>query len=126
MGSVVSAGWLFGSYTVLRWNRLARMTLLRRVLLTSVVSAVALALMRQIFNPSDAVWLLHRSTQVVIFSGLTLWSVLMRLVLRRGILIPSAPRCVLVGDEYERAILCDAWRLTPRVSPFNCFPLPML
>ena len=44
-------GWLFGSYTVLRWHRLARMTLLRRVLLTSVVSAVALALMRQISIP---------------------------------------------------------------------------
>ena len=116
-------GWLFGSYTVLRWNRLARMTLLRRVLLTSVVSAVALALMRQIFNPSDAVWLLHRSTQVVIFSGLTLWSVLMRLLLRRGILIPSAPRCVLVGDEYERAILCDAWRLTPPREPLQLLSL---
>ena len=80
-------GWLFGSYTVLRWRRLPPQSLLQRVLVTGVVTAVGLALARQIANPADQVWLVHRSTQIVLLPGLMLWSTVARGLLRRGVLV---------------------------------------
>ena len=65
-------GWLFGSYTVLRWRRLPIPTLLQRVFLTGLVTAVGMALSRQLVNPSDQIWLVHRSTQIVLFPALML------------------------------------------------------
>ena len=106
-------GWLFGSYTVLRWRRLPIPTLLQRVFLTGLVTAVGMALSRQIVNPSDQIWLVHRSTQIVLFPALMLWSSLWRVLLRRGVLVPPSPVCVLVSDAEECSIVRRAWQLTP-------------
>ena len=50
-------GWLFGSYTVLRWRRLPSRILLQRLLITAVVTMIAVAVARWLINPSDQVWL---------------------------------------------------------------------
>ena len=47
-------GWLFGSYTVLRWRRLPQLLLLQRVLLTCVATLVVVAIARWVTNPLKA------------------------------------------------------------------------
>jgi len=112
-------GWLFGSYTVLRWRRLPTQSLLQRVLVTGVVVAVGMALLRQIVNPPDQIWLVHRSTQIVLLPSLTLWSALWRVLLRRGVIVPAPPACVLVSDGDERSIVRDVWQRTPPREPLQ-------
>ena len=46
-------GWLFGSYTVLGWRRLAFMLLLQRLLITAVVTLMVVAIARWLINPSE-------------------------------------------------------------------------
>lgn len=77
-------GWLFGSYTVLRWRRLPLNAVLQRVLITGVVTLVVVALARLLLNPAETVWLVHRSTQIAWLLPLMVWSLLMRGLLRRG------------------------------------------
>ena len=112
-------GWLFGSYTVLRWRRLPPWLLLQRVFVTGVVTAVGLALSRQMANPADQVWLVHRSTQIVLLPGLMLWSTVARGLLRRGVLVLPPPACVLVSDVDESVIVRQAWQLTPPREPLQ-------
>ena len=50
-------GWLFGSYTVLRWRRLSSILLAQRLLITAVATLVVVAILRWLLNPSDDVWL---------------------------------------------------------------------
>ena len=61
-------GWLFGSYTVLRWRRLTLLVLLQRLLITAVVTLMVVAIAR---------WLINRVTQfgwfTVGFSCCGLW-----------------------------------------------------
>ena len=47
-------GWLFGSYTVLRWRRLTLPVLLQRLVITAAVS-VMVAPARWVINPADGV-----------------------------------------------------------------------
>ena len=49
-----SLGWLFGSYTVLRWRRLSLPVLLQRLLLTAAVTLMIVAFSRWLISPSDA------------------------------------------------------------------------
>ena len=53
-------GWLFGSYTVLRWRQLTTPVLLQRLLITASVTLVVVAVARWLINPSDEVWLVSR------------------------------------------------------------------
>ena len=48
-------GWLFGSYTVLRWRSLELPVLLQRLLITAVVTLILVAFARRLTNPSDSV-----------------------------------------------------------------------
>jgi lipopolysaccharide/colanic/teichoic acid biosynthesis glycosyltransferase len=109
-------GWLFGSYTVLRWRRLPLAAVLQRVLITGVVTLVVVALARLLLNPPDAVWLVHRSTQAAWLLPLMLWSLLMRGLLRR---------VVLVGPPGELEPVLAAWRRTPTPvrQPLRCLSL---
>ena len=63
--SYLGLGWLFGSYTVLRWRNLPPVAVLQRVLITGLVTLIVVALARLFFNPADTVWLVHRSTQAI-------------------------------------------------------------
>ena len=58
-------GWLFGSYTVLRWRRLTLPVLLQRLVITATVSVLVVAVARWLINPADAVWLVYRRVQLV-------------------------------------------------------------
>ena len=116
-------GWLFGSYTVLRWLRLPPVAVLQRVLITAVVTVIMLALVRLLFNPEDSVWLVHRSTQAIWLPPLVLWSVLLRVLLRRGLLVPASPQLVLVGSPAEVQVVKAAWMRTTRHQRLRCLSL---
>ena len=116
-------GWLFGSYTVLRCRRLPPVAVFQRVFITGLVTAVVLALGRMIFNPADTIWLVHRSTQAIWLSLLMFWSVVLRVLFRRGILIPSAPRIFLVGSPEDVKSFLAAWERTPPRQSLRCISL---
>ena len=118
-------GWLFGSYTVLRWRRLPLAAVLQRVLITGVVTLVVVALARSLLNPAQTVWLVHRSTQAAWLLPLMLWSLLMRGLLRRGVLLPPEAQVALVGPPAELAPVLAAWRRTPTPvrQPLRCLSL---
>ena len=46
-------GWLFGSYTVLRWRRLAFPVLLQRLFITAIVTLMVVAIARWLVNPGE-------------------------------------------------------------------------
>ena len=117
-------GWLFGSYTVLRWRRLAFTVLLQRLLITAMVSLMVVAIARWLVNPGEEVWLVHRRLQVVWLGALTVWSLLIRVALRRGLLMPDAPRLLILASDEELAGMLQAWSrvaLPQRLEP--CSPL---
>ena len=121
-----SLGWLFGSYTVLRWRRLALSVLLQRLVITAVVSVIVVALARWVINPPDAVWLVHRRVQLVWMLALTGWALLVRLALRRGLLLPDAPRLLLLAQPNEIHTVLNAWRRVrhrQRLTPIDALRL---
>ncbi|QCH14999.1 sugar transferase [Synechococcus sp. CB0101] len=116
-------GWLFGSYTVLRWRRLPLNAVLQRVLITGVVTLVVVALARLLLNPAETVWLVHRSTQIAWLLPLMVWSLLMRGLLRRGVLLSPEAQVALVGPQPELELVLAAWRRTPVRQPLRCLSL---
>ena len=116
-------GWLFGTYTVLRWPQLPRLVVVRRVLLTGLATLLVVAVARWLANPPSSVWLVHRSTQLLLMLPLVGWSLLLRALIRRGLWLPSAPRWFLSGPCEEVQAVLEAWSRTPvRESPQ---PLPL-
>ena len=107
-------GWLFGTYTVLRWRQLALPVLLQRLLLTSVVTLMVVAIARWLINPGDEVWLVHRRVQLFWLGLLLVWSLLVRVGLRRGVLLPDAPRLLLLASEDEQEVILQSWRRVPQ------------
>ena len=119
-------GWLFGSYTVLRWRRLTMSVLLQRLVITAVVSVMVVAIARWLINPADAVWLVYRRVQFVWMLALTGWALLVRLALRRGLLLPDAPRLLLLAKPNDIHSVLTAWRRVPhrqRLSPVDALRL---
>ena len=57
-------GWLFGSYTVLRWRRLAFPVLLQRLLITTTVTFLVVLIASWSVNPGEEVWLVYWRVQV--------------------------------------------------------------
>lgn len=106
-------GWLFGSYTVLRWRNLAFPVLLQRLLLTSVVSLMVLAIARWLINPHQDVWLVHRRVQFLWLGLLCVWSLVVRLGLRRGVLVPDRPRLLLLAGHKEQEAILSSWLRVP-------------
>ena len=78
-------GWLFGSYTVLRWRRLPLPVLLQRLFITSFVTLMVVAIARWLFNPGDDIWLVHRRVQLLWIGVLSFWALLVRVCLRQGV-----------------------------------------
>ena len=107
-------GWLFGSYTVLRWRRLALPVLLQRLLITAAVTLMVVAIARWLINPSEAVWLVSRRVQLLWIGVLTLWALAVRVGLRRGLLLPEAPRMLLLANPQELDTVLRAWRRVPQ------------
>jgi lipopolysaccharide/colanic/teichoic acid biosynthesis glycosyltransferase len=112
-------GWLFGSYTVLRWRRLPLAAVLQRVVITGSVTLVVVALARLLLNPPDPVWVVHRSTQVAWLLPLMGWSLVVRGLLRRGVLLPPDAQVALVGPADELQPVLEAWQRTPVRQPLR-------
>ena len=115
-------GWLFGSYTVLRWRRLTLSVLLQRLLITALVTVMVVAIVRWIFNPDFAVWLVYRRVQLLWMFFLTAWALLVRLALRRGLLLPESPRLLLLSQQEEIDKVLQAWWQVPqrqRLAPVD-------
>ena len=119
-------GWLFGSFTLLRWRRLALPVLLQRLLITAVVTLMVVAIARWLINPTDAVWLVHRRVQLLWIGALTLWALAVRVALRRGLLLPDAPRLLLLAKPEETEIVLRAWRRVPQRQRLRSVELPAL
>lgn len=79
----ITCSWLFGSYTLLRWPRLAYGTLLLRLVVSSLATALLVVLAYWAFNLPTTFTLGHRRTQVLLLGGLSLWGLMVRLLLRR-------------------------------------------
>ena len=107
-------GWLFGSFTVLRWRNLSILVLIQRLLITSVAFLLTVAIVRWFLNPPLELWLVHRSVQTVWVGNLFVWSLLVRLGLRRGVLTPEMPSLLLLAGEDELSALMQAWRRVPQ------------
>ena len=115
----LSLGWLFGSYTVLRWRRLPSILLLQRVLLTSLITVLVLAVGRWILNPDEMVWLVYRRVQLVWMPLLTIWSFVVRIGLRRGLLLSAAPELLFLGSKSESEHVMRAWLAVPTWKPLQ-------
>ena len=107
-------GWLFGSYTVLRWRRLPSRILLQRLLITAVVTMIAVAVARWLINPSDQVWLVYRRVQFTWLFLLSIWAFGVRYGLRRGLLVPDRPRLLLLAPDQTSKAILNAWRRVPQ------------
>ena len=119
-------GWLFGSYTVLRWRRLTLLVLLQRLVITALVCVMVVAVARWLINPADTVWLVYRRVQLSWMLALTGWALLVRLALRRGLLIPDSPRLLLLAQQNEIPIVQAAWQRIPhsqRLTPVDALRL---
>jgi exopolysaccharide biosynthesis polyprenyl glycosylphosphotransferase len=116
-------GWLFGSYTVLRWRRLSLGALIQRILITGLTTFVLMAIVRFLANPPEQVWLVHRSVQAQWLLPLTTWSLLVRWLLRRGLIVPAEPKYLLVGEAAEVQPVLAAWTLTPPRMMLHCLAL---
>ncbi len=119
-------GWLFGSYTVLRWRRLTLPVLLQRLVITAVVSVMVMAISRWLINPADSIWVVDRSVQLVWMFVLTGWALLVRLALRRGLLLSESPRLLLLGQQNEIQRVLTVWQRIPhrqRLLPVDALRL---
>ncbi len=115
----LSLGWLFGTYTILRWPKLPKVVLIQRLLLTAAVSMIAVAIMRWLFNPSIEIWLLHRRVQFTWIIGITIWSFFIRLALHRGLFLPMPPRLLLLSHESETDLVQKAWQQVHHRAPLT-------
>ena len=106
-------GWLFGSFTVLRWRRLPLVVLLQRLLLTAVATLMLVAIVRWLVNPAVDIWIVHRRVQMVWISGVTAWVFLVRIGLRRGVFSKELPRLLLLAQPDEVDPIMHAWKRVP-------------
>jgi len=117
-------GWLFGSYTVLRWPDLRLPSVLRRLLTTSVVTLLAVILVRWAFNLPVSFSLAHRSTLALLLLPMTLWSLVLRLLFRQ---LSEGSQWQLVVPEALREQVAMEWRrqdlaVQPRVVSSEGWP----
>lgn len=80
----IACSWLFGSYTLLRWPRLAFGQLLVRLGVSALATALLVVLAYWTFNLPPTFTLGHRRTQLLLLGGLSLWGLAVRLLLRRA------------------------------------------
>ena len=119
-------GWLFGSFTVLRWRRLSVQVLFQRLIITAVATLMVVAVARWLFNPIDTVWLVHRRVQLLWIGLLSIWAFVVRISLRRGLLVPEAPKIFLLAQSHETDLIMSAWRRVPHRQPLHPVDPPSL
>ena len=77
--------WLFGSFTVLRWPRLRFSVLIQRLFISASVTFFVVIFASRIIHSED-VWLVQSQVQFAWLSLLAIWSLCVRIALRRGFL----------------------------------------
>ncbi len=111
-------GWLLGTYTVIGRPRLSRSTLIQRIGLCLLTTLMLVAILRWVINPPLDLWLVYRSSQISWLFPTSIWSLMVRVGLRRGALQSEEPKLVLVAPEDEALQALQAWKLTPtRIMP---------
>ena len=114
-------GWLFGSYTVSGWRRLAFTVLLQRLLITAIVCLIFVAIARWLVNPGDD-RLVNPLGPACRLGSLTAWSLLIRIALRRGLLLPDSLVFYCLVHDQEIAGILQAWvqvALAHRLKPIS-------
>ena len=107
-------GWLFGSYTVLRWQSLSCSVLSQRLLSTAAATLIVVSSARALIEPSEVVWLVHPLVLFSWFGALSLWVSLVRIGLRRGLLMPNATQIFLLVQPWEMDLVLSDWRRVPQ------------
>ncbi|MFZ9974420.1 MAG: hypothetical protein ACO3FK_09110, partial [Vulcanococcus sp.] len=79
-----SLGWLFGSYTLLKLQKPSWIQVVARLSSTTIVSLVVAVAYGYVFRLQITDILFFRNNLIPLFVLLTLWSGLVRLVLRRS------------------------------------------
>ena len=108
--------WLFGSYSVLQWRRISFHVLIQRLLITTTSNYIVVLIARWIFDPAPELWLVDIRFQFAWLSLLTTWSLLIRIVLHRGLLMPSTTRFILLSTEDEIESIIQAWTRIPTIQ----------
>lgn len=119
-------GWLFGSYTVLRWPWLRLRLVLLRLGITATATLAAVILLDWSLNLPASFSLTHRSTLLMLLGALTVWSLLLRLTLRwldrrwpqstwPLLTDPEHVRCIQLewARSYSPLSLPPGWRSVP-------------
>ena len=75
-------GWLFGSYTLLRWPRLLPGPLLLRLTAPALATLLAVILAAWLFHFPVSFTLGHRRIQLALLTGLSLWALGVRMLLQ--------------------------------------------
>ena len=109
-------GWLFGTYTVLRWRRVPLTILLQRIALTIIFVVLITAIAGWIFRAEESIWFLHRRVQFQYVFGISIWSLLVRLLLRRGNIWPESQKLLIIASDPEAKVILRAWRRVPQRS----------
>ena len=116
-------GWLFGSYTVLRWRRLAFPVLLQRFAYHCHLHSDGGCDCSLVCQSGEEVWLVSRRAQLVWVGAATAWShVDTNACHRRGLFLPEAPRLLLLASDDEIAGTLHAWSrvvLPQRLKPIS-------
>lgn len=118
--SYLLLGWLFGSYTVLRWPWLRLRLVALRLGLTAVATLATGILVDWALNLPDSVVLTHRSTLLMVVTLLTAWSLMVRLVLR-AVLRRLRPeqRWRLMANPAQVPQIQHEWKRTPFATPLS-------
>ena len=106
-------GWLFGTYTLLRWRQLPFSTLCQRLALNAFGTLVVIAILRWSVNHDAALWVFQRLNQLLWIGFSAFWSLLIRLALRRGLLQGDPPAIVCLISDPEARQVEREWALTP-------------
>ena len=87
------------------------------------------AIARWFLNVSNDLWLVNWKVQIIWLGSLTAWSLLTRIALRRGLLLPDAPRFLLLSIDKETSGILQIWSrvsLPQRLIPITPLALKQL
>jgi exopolysaccharide biosynthesis polyprenyl glycosylphosphotransferase len=115
--SYCTLGWLFGSYTLLKLQRVRWSQVLLRLGATSAGSMLVAALLEWSGRVSPEVTLLHRGNVIPAFALAAIWSGAWRWLLRRLPEGLSATRWLVVAQPNELTDLTKEWFRGPSSSP---------
>jgi len=107
-----SLSWLFGSYTLLKLKTLAWSQMLARLGSTALASIAVTAVFSYLFRLQITSELFFRSNLIPLFLLLSLWSAVVRLLLRRIRPNPSQKRWHIMALPSEISCLREEWELS--------------